>query len=99
MSHLHGCHMIDNFWQIFGTDFHRKLICNAFLSLPLDNGLILKTFCGGNGRGIVGLDKVAIAWLVRSHVDGGVVSHGGWYVVDVKGRKVLEEGSRLSWFK
>jgi hypothetical protein len=76
MSYLHGCHMIDDFWQVLGTDFLRELICNAFLSLPLDNGLVLKAFRGrDDARSILGFDKVAIAWLVGSHVD---VSHGGW---------------------
>lgn len=79
MSYLHGCHMLDNFWQILGADFLGKLICNMLLPLPLDNGLILKTFCVRNdGRSIIGFDEVAITWLVGSHVYGSVVSHGGW---------------------
>jgi len=44
-SHLHKCHMLDNFIHVLATDFHREFIRHTVLPLPLDNGLILTTFC------------------------------------------------------
>lgn len=93
MSYLHVRHMLDDFWQILGTNFQRKLVCNTFLSLPLNNGLILKTFCvRNNGGGILGLHEVAIAWLVGSHVYGSVVSHVGWWYGNESGEVVCVKG-------
>jgi hypothetical protein len=90
--------MLHDLWQILGTNFQRKLIRDTFLSLPLDDGLVLQTFCGrDDGRGVISLDEVAIARLAGGHVNGSVVSHVGWYgdeagdVVGVKGKKSLRK--------
>jgi hypothetical protein len=43
--HLHKCHMLDNSIHVLATDFHAEFIGNTVLPLPLDNALVLTTFC------------------------------------------------------
>ena len=76
MPYLHGSHVLNNVGHVFPSDIVRELLANAFLSLPLDNSLVVATI----GDVVIRFDEVCIAWLLLVWHDVGGM---GWVVIHI----------------